>query len=549
VSEEPSLRGESLQTLAVAALESSVDGVIAIDEHGFIRMANPAVERIFGYAREEILGEKINALMPPPYRAEHDDYIDNYKTTGRRKIIGIGRQVEGRRKGGAVFPMHLTVVEVHHQGRRMFVGTVRDVSARVEAESERGRLEQQLLQSQKMEAVGRLGGGVAHDFNTLLGSIRGYSEMILDHCEDDVSRRHAERIHRATERGAALTRRLLAFSRPRPRSTEVVSLNALVEDLADMLHHLVRGEITLVYELQAGLWPVEVDPAQVEQALVNLVINASDAIDGVGRIEIRTRDLGATTDGENHDRVRLTVTDTGMGMDEATRERVFEPFFTTKDPGQGTGLGLFTVYTMVRQHDGRIQVDSQPGEGCRFDIDLPRASGAAGAVAAAKRDGRGRAGAAGAAGRKSAGVEAAPLPGASRGTFLVVEDDPTFLGMLSELLDDRGWDVLAARDPHRALAILEERGGDVRLMLTDVVMPGMSGLELVDAVRERHPQVRPLLMSGYADDVVADRRRAAREKEGGNAGDRLPEGLERLQKPFGIPELLAAIERTLDREG
>ncbi len=537
MSDETTPSGESLQTLAVAALESSVDGVIAIDEGGVIRMANPAVERIFGYAREEILGKKINVLMPQPYRAEHDGYIESYMTTGRRKIIGIGRQVEGRRKGGAVFPMHLTVVEVRPQGRRMFVGTVRDVSARVEAETARGRLEEQLLQSQKMEAVGRLGGGVAHDFNTLLGSIRGYSEMILDRCEDEASRRHAEQIHRTAERGAALTRRLLAFSRPRPHATEVLDLNALVEDLADMLRHLVREEITLTYDLQPGLWPVEANPSQLEQSLVNLVINAADAIDGVGRIEIRTRDLGATTDGGAHDRVRLTVADTGRGMDEATRERVFEPFFTTKEPGQGTGLGLFTVYTMVRQHEGRIQVDSRPGEGCRFDVDLPRASGAVTAAGREARPGTGE------AGRAEAKASSPPRP--DRGAFLVVEDDPTLLGMLQELLESRGWDVLAARDPHRALEILDERRGDVRLLLTDVVMPGMSGLELIDAVRDRHPDVRPLLMSGYADDVVAERRRAAQGDDGGD--DRIPGGVERLQKPFGIPELLAAVERTLER--
>lgn len=537
MSDGSGLRGESLQTLAVAALESSVDGVIAIDEDGFIRMVNPAVERIFGYAREEILGEKINVLMPQPYRDEHDDYIGNYKATGHRKIIGIGRQVEGRRKGGAVFPMHLTVVEVRPHGRRMFVGTVRDVSARVKAETERGRLEEQLLQSQKMEAVGRLGGGVAHDFNTLLGSIRGFSEMILDRCEDGPSRRHAEQIHRAAERGAALTRRLLAFSRPRPHATEVLDLNALVEDLADMLRHLVSEEIELVYDLQPGLWPVEADPSQLEQSLVNLVINAADAIQGGGRIEIRTRDLGATVGGDDHDRVRLTVADTGHGMDEATRERVFEPFFTTKDPGRGTGLGLFTVYTMVRQHQGRIHVDSRPGEGCRFDVDLPRASGPVAAAAAAEESGPEEA---------SPAAAADPPPnGPERGAFLVVEDDPTFLAMLRELLESRGWEVLTARDPQRALEILDQEGGGVELLLTDVVMPGMTGLELVDAVRERHPGVRPLLMSGYADDVVAERRRA--DQGDGGTDERFPGGVERLQKPFGIPELLAAVERTLER--
>jgi len=509
-------------------LDTAVDGFISIDERGRIEAVNPAAEAMFGYTEEELLGQNVKVLMPEPYQSEHDRYLERYLETGRKKIIGIGREVVGKRKDGAVFPLELAVSEVEMEGERAFIGTVRDIS-------ERRRLEEQFLQSQKMEAIGRLAGGVAHDFNTLLSSILGYAEMVLDvlpggpgHPGTDPvddswlgkARRAAEQIRRSADRGAALTRQLLTFSRQERRRQELVDLNEVVHGLSDMLDRLVGEQVELVHDLEDDLSLIKGDPAQMEQVLVNLVVNAVDAMPGGGQIILATENLGPAGRGG----ILLQVGDTGHGMREEIRRRIFEPFYTTKEKGKGTGLGLSTVYGIVTQGGGSISVESEEGTGTTFRIVLPWAAAPRGAPS----DECGMDAAAAASGVP----EQAPSAIAGE-TVLLVEDDAMFRGLLEEVLADQGYDVLTAGEPKEALAICDAREVPVDLVVTDLVMPGMTGDTLVWELQERYPGIRAILMSGYSDEHLEERVRT----DG---------SLPLMRKPFSTKELARRVREVLD---
>jgi len=495
-------------------LDTAVDGFISIDERGRIEGVNAAAEAMFGYSEEELVGRNVKVLMPEPYREEHDGYLERYLETGKKKIIGIGREVVGLRKDGTVFPLELAVSEVEMEGERAFIGTVRDIS-------ERRRLEEQFLQSQKMEAVGRLAGGVAHDFNTLLSSILGYAEMVLDSLPPEAgkSRRAAEQIRRSADRGAALTRQLLTFSRQERRRNQLVDLNEVVTGLSDMLDRLVGEQVELEHDLMRGLARVEADPAQLEQVLVNLVVNAVDAMPGGGRITISTANQGAGDEAA----VLLAVADDGHGMSEEVRRRIFEPFFTTKEKGKGTGLGLSTVYGIVTQDSGSISVESAEGKGTRFQVVFPRAAPALveetveAPESAAPIDGD------------------APPPVADGEAVLLVEDDAMFRGLLAEVLEDQGYEVLAAGEPKEALAICDQRPKAVDLVVTDLVMPGMTGDALVRQLKERYPGIRAILMSGYSDEHLEERVRT---------DGTVP----LMRKPFSTKELARRVREVLDAD-
>jgi PAS domain S-box-containing protein len=498
-------------------LDAAVDGIVTIDELGSIEAVNPAVERLFGYRADEMVGRNVSMLMPSPYHEEHDGYLENYRRTGRRKIIGIGREVTGLRKDGTIFPLELAVAEVPLGKRRLFMGTLKDLTPRK-------RLEEQLLHSQKLEAVGRLAGGVAHDFNNLLASILGYSELLLERDVGQSVRRAAEEIRRSAVRGAALTRQLLAFSRRQELRLEPLELNRVLVELQDMLSRLLGERIGLVYAIDEGLWSLRGDTGQLQQVVVNLVVNARDAMEDGGRITISTHNVTLTTEllrrGEAvsaGDWVVLTVTDDGVGMSEATLERIFEPFFTTKEPGKGTGLGLSTVYGIVHQIGGRILVDSRLGGGTTFEVYLPRAV----------------------AGSVGAGEGPAPLPdvaaihGASgRETVLLVEDDSTLRELLAELLRSAGYDVLEAIDSDMGLR-LAGHTPSLQVLVTDMVMPGRSGAELARLLRALHPDLRLVLMSGYSE-----------SDEGATAAMEL--GALFLRKPFSNKILLQGIRQLLE---
>lgn len=388
-------------------------------------------------------------------------------------------------------------------------------------EAKRQQLEEQLRQAQKMEALGRLAGGVAHDFNNLLTVIKGHSELLIDRMKPtDLFHGSTQQIMKTADRAASLTRQLLAFSRMQVLQPRILDLNTLVADMSKLLRRLIREDIEFSFRLGDSLGRVKADPSQLEQVLLNLTVNASDAMDQGGKLTIETKNLVAD-EGYAHARqplkpgryVMLAVTDTGHGMDAVTKSRIFEPFFTTKEPGKGTGLGLATVYGVVSQSGGFIWVETSPGSGTRFEIYLP------GAIE--KED--------------ATGYERRPKR-AERGseTLLIVEDDEQVRTLASEFLRGAGYHVLTAEDGQEALEISERMGKSIQLLLADVVMPRMRGPELARRLKARFPELRIVFMSGYLDQDTC------REE--------ILQEASVLQKPFSRDGLLRQIRGAFDDE-
>ena len=402
------------------------------------------------------------------------------------------------------------------------VHVVRDITEPKQAEEEKARLEAQLRQAQKMESVGRLAGGVAHDFNNMLGVILGHAEMALEQV-DPAQPLHADltEIRQAAQRSADLTRQLLAFARKQIIAPKVLDLNETVGSMLNMLKRLIGEDIDLTWQPQADLWPVEVDPSQIDQILANLCVNARDAINGVGKMTIET--ANGTFDKSycaKHpgfmpgEYVRLGVRDDGCGMEKETLAQLFEPFFTTKGVGEGTGLGLAMVYGIVKQNNGFTSVYSEPDKGTTLTIYLPRH--------AAKAEQP----------RKES-----PTAPAARGheTILVVEDEPAILKMTTRMLESQGYTVLAASTPGEAIRLAREHTGEIPLLITDVVMPEMNGRDLAKNLLSLYPDLRRLFMSGYTANVIA--------RDGV-----LDEGVYFIQKPFSRQDLAAKVRDALDSE-
>jgi PAS domain S-box-containing protein len=511
-----------------AVLNAALDGIVLINPRGIIQQVNPSIQRMFGYSPDELLGQNVKILMPAPWREEHDGYLSRYRETGEARIIGIGRQVEGRRRDGSTFPLDLAVSEMRYGNEVLFLGTLRDITERVQLEAE-------VRQSQKMEAIGRLAGGVAHDFNTLLGTVLGYSEMLLSALPAKESLRHpVEQIHRAALRGAQLTRQLLVFSRRQEMQAQAVDLGKLLADVDVMLDRLIGEDIRLSRDIEAQLGRVWGDPSELHQVILNLIVNACDAMPLGGSLSLSLRNVvtgqeiavegGRLPPGSY---VLLQVADTGMGMDEAVIKRIFEPFFTTKEPGKGTGLGLSTVHAIVRRSQGGIGVTSAPGQGTTFQIYLPcathaetEAANAALAVLAAET--------AEALNAANAGGDGKP-----GGTILLVEDDDMFRGLLRQVLEANGYKVLAAEHPAAALEIAATHGKSVHLLLSDMVMPGGNGADLAVTLAGLHPNMKAVLMSGYTDDALASR----------EADLTIADAF--LEKPFATQDLLRLIRGLL----
>jgi len=413
-----------------------------------------------------------------------------------------------------------TVRWVHEQA-----DVVRDASGRavrligsVQDITERKLLEEQLRQSQKMEAVGRLAGGIAHDFNNLLTAIIGYGELMLRRLAPaDPLQRNVHEIRKAAERAASLTRQLLAFSRKQVLQPRVVILNAVAGEMEKMLRRLIGEDVQLVLELDEDLGRVKVDPGQMEQVVLNLALNARDAMPAGGRLLIRTSNA-ALDQPLRLERfevpagryVTLRVADTGVGMDARTRSHIFEPFFTTKEPGKGTGLGLATVYGIVKQSEGYVLVESLPGRGSTFDIYLPRVDAAADPT--------------------FEDADGDVLGGSE--TVLLVEDEEAVRALAREILEDLGYTVIEAASPAAALDCAESLGRRIDLVLTDVVMPGMSGRQMLERLRLQHPGVRVLYMSGYTAESIVHH-------------GVLDPGTPFLQKPFAPPSLARKVRDTL----
>jgi PAS domain S-box-containing protein len=469
-------------------LETVPEAMIVIDEGGVVTSFSAAAAQLFGYGPEEVIGRNVKMLMPTPYHDEHDGYIRRFLETGEARIIGYGRVVKGQTKDGAVFPLELAVGEARANGQRIFTGFIRDLTARQKMEAE-------LRQSQKMEAVGQLTGGVAHDFNNLLTVIAGNLEMLEANLKDDRQREMLREAQDAVQDGAKLTAQLLAFGRRQPLNPKPTDVGPLVSNFAELLRRTLGESIELSIVTTGSAHLAVVDAPQLQNALLNLVINARDAMPDGGRLTIEISHARLDADyAQAYPEVRtgryvlIAVTDTGEGMSEEVRERAFEPFFTTKPTGAGTGLGLSMVYGFVKQSEGHIQLYSEPGRGTTVRLFLPLAEAVHNVAEPSKRK-----------------AEADVMPGGSE-TILLVEDDPRLRKVASRRLRSLGYQVIEADNGANALTLLAAHP-EVAMIFTDFVMPGgMNGDDLAEAAIAARPAIKILFTSGYAEPAAARRR-------------------------------------------
>jgi PAS domain S-box-containing protein len=495
------------------AVEQAGESIVVTDTRGTIQYVNPAFERITGYDRAEVIGQNPRILKS----GRHDEaFYRNMWETLRRGGIWRGTFLD-KRKDGTLFEEDAVISPVRDPSGQVvnYVAVKRDVT-------NVRRMEEQLRQSQKMEAVGRLAGGVAHDFNNLLTAISGYSDLLLHRLpEYSTLRRDVEEIRKAGDRAAALTRQLLAFSRRQLLQPKVLDLNGLVTKMGRMLRRLVGEDIALSTDLSPSLSRVKADPGQIEQVIVNLALNARDAMPDGGRLTIATADAELSPayavvhpDVHPGPHVLLSVADTGHGMDDETQAHLFEPFFTTKERGKGTGLGLATVYGIVQQSGGHIRVNSAADSGSTFLIYLPR-------VEAPEEDGQ------------EAVRPHLPFPSPGTETVLLAEDEEAVRRFAREILTGNGYKVLEAGNGREALLLSEAHRGEIHLLLTDVMMPKMSGRELAGRIRTQRPGLRILYMSGYTDDAIL--------RDGV-----LEDGIPFLQKPFTPEGVARKVREVLD---
>ena len=496
--------------------ESASDAIVIIDvvdQKPRVSFVNRAAEQIFGYSQRELLDADLTMLMPEDLRQKHLAGLERYMQTGEKHISWIGFESRALHKSGREVPIEVSYGELRREGQnRSFVGIIRDIT-------ERKRLEAQLRQAQKMEAIGQLAAGVAHDFNNLLSVIGGYSELVLGGLPaDDPQRKRIEGIRKAGERAADLTRQLLTFGRKHAIAPVVLDLSQVVSGLEGMLRRLIPEHIEIVTRFDSGAAKVRADPGHMEQVILNLAVNARDAMPDGGRLIVETslaeldeaycRGHAPARPGRY---VMLAVSDNGTGMDAETQARIFEPFFTTKETGKGTGLGLATVYGIVKQHEGYVWVYSELGRGTTFKVYLPRVD------------------------EVVEGAEEAPARlEAQTGseTILLVEDDEAVRELNREILEERGYRVVEAWDGAAALEASASYAGPIHLLLTDMVMPGMTGRQLADRLRSSRPGIRVLFVSGYTNDVVV-------------RNGHVDPGIAFLQKPFTPDSLGRKIREVL----
>ncbi len=515
-------RAEAERSRLLQVIDRARDSIVVTDPDGTIQYVNPAFEAVTGYRRAEVLGRNPNILKS----GHHDQafYRELWETiTGGRTWAG---RIVNRRRDGTLYTEETTISPVMDEGGNIinFLAVKRDITQQLQAAEERVRLEEQLHRAQRLESVGRLAGGIAHDFNNMLGVILGYGESILEQLrEGDPLREDIREIVEAARRSSALTRQLLAFSRRQTLQPQVINLNTVIRNMERLLGRLLGEDIHLQLLLSEDLHPVLADPAQMEQVIMNLAVNARDAMPDGGTLILETSNrpldeeyARTHVDTEPGEYVMLAVTDTGVGMEKEVLERIFDPFFTTKEEGLGTGLGLSVVYGMVKQSGGHIWVYSEPGQGTTFKIYLPKTD--RDACPAEKKLER-----------------AAPVTG--KGQVLVVEDEEGLRRLLQSFLTRLGYTVTVAANGGEALLLVEEKGLRPDLIVTDVVMPKMSGRELVRRLQRDHPEIRALYMSGYTESAI------------GRNG-LLEPGIHFIQKPFSIRDLAEAVRRALgDRAG
>jgi two-component system cell cycle sensor histidine kinase/response regulator CckA len=494
-----------------AVLDASPNAIIAMSEDGRIAYANPRVGDAFGYDPAQLVGQPLETLLPDRVRERHVGHRTRFLGHPLARPMGIGLDLAGRRKDGREFPVEISLSPVDTPDGRLVYATVVDITARKAAEA-------QLLQAQKLESIGRLAGGVAHDFNNILFAINGYAELLGEDLAGAPANlgdavHSVTAIQEAADRGAKLTMQLLAFSRQQIVSAKLIDPAAGVHALEPMLRLLIGEHIRLQVQVADPTGSIQIDPGQLDQIVMNLVVNARDAMPDGGTVTI---EVSSTSFDEAYAMehfevtagkyVMIAVSDTGAGMDRETREHVFEPFFTTKERGKGTGLGLATIYGIVRQASGHIWLYSEPGHGTTFKIYFPAIEGAPAAESTAPT---------------SAAV-------AGTGTILLVEDEPAVRDMSRRILERAGYTLLTFEDGQSAIAALSAGESEVDVLVADVVMPGISGIQLAEWMLERHPGVGIVLLSGYTAETLDLERLLAR-------------GARFVTKPVASGELLRAI--------
>ena len=492
-----------------AAIEQSTESVVIADAGGNIVYTNPAFEQITGYAAADVLGKSLIDLLRSD---KHPPIL--YAEIWKRLQAGSGWQ--GRltvpKKDGSTFTGDTAITPIRNRRGEVvnYISSQRDVTRELQ-------LEAQYYQAEKMHAIGRLTSGIAHDFNNLLTAINGFAEVLQGHIpEDDPRREFADRIRHTGQRASDLVDRLLSFSRKQESNPQVVDLNAVITDISKMLDPILGSHIILKTRFAGNLWRVKIDPTQLEQIVVNLAVNARDAMPDGGRLEIRTGNMRldghqmGITQGKSGEYVVLTVSDTGMGMPDDVKAHIFEPFFTTKEKGKGSGLGLATIFSIVQQQNGFIEVDSELGKGTTFRIYLPRTTDT---VTAPRRK-----------------VQADELPRGSE-TVLVVEDEPAVRNLAVRLLARYGYTVLEATDGEAALTVVDEYPDEIHLLISDMIMPEIGGEELAKRLKTHFPALKVLLMSGKT----------------GKSAETKPAGVNGfIRKPFSAFELVRRVREILD---
>jgi PAS domain S-box-containing protein len=511
-------------------LEAAPDAMVCVDAGGRIALVNAQTERLFGYDRDELVGQPVEMLVPDGVRDAHPGHGAGYVTDPRPRPMGAGMQRAGRRRDGSTFPAEISLSTIDTDQGILVSAAVRDVTERQEIQAERERLstqadnmERQLHQSQRLESLGQLAGGVAHDFNNLLGVISNYAAFAGEEVAKEARsgrwqavRDDIEQVQQAAERAAGLTHQLLAFARQEVIQPRVLNINDVVTSVDQLLIRTLGEHVELITDLAGDLNPVLADPGQIEQVMVNLAVNARDAMPGGGKLTIQTTNTDIDVTAADHAElsagryVAMKVSDTGTGIPKDVIDRVFEPFFTTKPKGEGSGLGLATVYGIITQAGGHVRIYSEPGLGTILTALLPVTEQAAGA-----------------------GLPPPAAPQRGQGeTVLVVEDEAAMREVTRRILARNGYHVVAVASGHEALTALTRHLEHIDVLLTDVVMPHMQGRELANKIRILQPAARVAFMSGYTQGLLSSQ-------------GVLEPDVHLIEKPFSETTLLAKLREIL----